>query len=662
LNYNLVYRGKNGNALALARVTEDGLTGNRSVPSLGSKRFNGRDETTGINREAAHGVTEIFKTLADMNALEAHGSISEYTARLIAKAGRMLRDQRGSFSFDKAMSDVEYMKSLENSPTMSDAFRRGPNTGRSAGFWSDLLARVAGEPFNRFADQTGELNIGGMVEGAKEGIRGVFKEGEHGEPSTFDEAIAFPGAAMTGLDVSMPLRQGFTQIFTPEWWKALKPMFQAGFSAESARAIDAQIRESPIHQERYNPVTNTEIPSMAKEMGLNLIENGRVSASEYSIGSNWIENGGTIPGVSKVYRGSLGKLYRASNRAAATFLNHLRTNAAEKLLNAARDMAVEADTTGRARRPGLMGSLGFKENFTPEQAADLNPYNNAKLAREIGDFINTATGRGPLKTHIFPVEGAPELNLERASGFLRHTLFSPRGLAAKVRMMNPNTYIMASPFVRQQYLKAALSTGVAWYTMTKLMQGAANGLGYDDVSVSDDPNSADFGKLRIGDTRVDLGGGFLQMYVAMHRLITGKQTTAASSATDDPREVELGQGYRPPTRRSIAQDFLKNKLNPAAKFAYDLADASTHTPFHVADRTVQMFTSLVMGDLYSIYKQDPTLLPGLAPFIMLGASTQTYDRGESQGTFVPSENDYLFTGGGNAENLIPGMGDDEDEQ
>jgi hypothetical protein len=75
-----------------------------------------------------------------------------------------------------------------------------------------------------------------------------------------------------------------------------------------------------------------------------------------------------------------------------------------------------------------------------------------------------------------------------------------------------------------------------------------------------------------------------------------------------------------------------------------------------------MFTSLVMGDLYSIYKQDPTLLPGLAPFIMLGASTQTYDRGESQGTFVPSENDYLFTGGGNAENLIPGMGDDEDEQ
>jgi hypothetical protein len=223
-------------------------------------------------------------------------------------------------------------------------------------------------------------------------------------------------------------------------------------------------------------------------------------------------------------------------------------------------------------------------------------------------------------------------------------------------MMNPFTYTMASPFVRKQYLKAALSAAAAWYTMNKLIKGYAAATGHDDVEVSDDTNSSEYGKSRIGNVRMDPGAGFQQLLVLYSRLLTGEETTSASA-----NPIELGQGYRPPTRRSIAIDFMANKMNPVAKYINDFANASTNQPMHVGDRTIQLFTSLVMGDLYAIAQEDPSLVPGLAPPIMMGMGSQVYDRGDSEGKFISPENDWLFTGGGNIKNLWPGNWGAEDQ-
>ena len=92
--------------------------------------------------------------------------------------------------------------------------------------------------------------------------------------------------------------------------------------------------------------------------------------------------------------------------------------------------------------------------------------------------------------------------------------------------------------------------------------------------------------------------------------------------------------------------FMVNKLNPVTKFAYDVASASEYNPFHVGDRTIQMFVPLFIQDLMEISKEDPTLLPAMGTAAMFGMGTQIYSKGESVGKIVPPESDWLVKGGG----------------
>jgi hypothetical protein len=208
-----------------------------------------------------------------------------------------------------------------------------------------------------------------------------------------------------------------------------------------------------------------------------------------------------------------------------------------------------------------------------------------------------------------------------------------------MRMLNPNTYAMATPFVRKQYLKSALGLAAAWGGVAMLGK-AANQAGIADVQVSFDPNSADFMKLRFGNTRLDPGGGFQQFLVAYSRMITGHETSSNTQ-----KDFELGVGYRPFTRGSALQQFGSNKLNPFAKFGYDLLFATERQPVHMLDRTAQMFVPLVHQDLLELLKSDPYLLPLMIP-VAGGMGLQTYDKGESIHKIVPDEYDWLFKGGG----------------
>jgi hypothetical protein len=225
-----------------------------------------------------------------------------------------------------------------------------------------------------------------------------------------------------------------------------------------------------------------------------------------------------------------------------------------------------------------------------------------------------------------------EHSAEAAAGLLTNTMFAPRNTAAKMQMMNPMTYMMASPFVRKQYLKGLLGVAGAWLTVS----GLASLAGAD---VTLDPRSADFGKVRIGNFRLDPGGGFQQFLVDYARNATGHTLSSASG-----KNFELGQGYRAPTRKDINEGFWVNKLHPLIKFAYDISNASTHQPFGVMDRTLQQVVPLVVQDLWDIVKENPELLP-FAPAIIAGMGTQIYNKGQTEERFIPKEYDYNFTGG-----------------
>jgi hypothetical protein len=278
----------------------------------------------------------------------------------------------------------------------------------------------------------------------------------------------------------------------------------------------------------------------------------------------------------------------------------------------------------------------MKQKFNQMEALELDPFQNKALAKEIGDFINTATGRGPLKTQLPSLAGGKlgirEQSLEQNAQLLTNTLFSPRLFASRVRMLNPATYMMATPMVRKQYLKAFLATAGAWGTVSGLAKLAG-------ADVSMDTNSADFGKIRIGNTRLDPAAGFQQYIVAASRLLSGHTTSSGTG-----KDFELGQGYQAQTRGEVAQRFMTNKLHPVMKFANDVAFASKYQPFQVADRTLQMFIPLIVGDTMDIIKEDPSMFPLLAP-VVAGMGTQTYGKGEAVSKFIPKENDWNFEGG-----------------
>ena len=58
-----------------------------------------------------------------------------------------------------------------------------------------------------------------------------------------------------------------------------------------------------------------------------------------------------------------------------------------------------------------------------------------------------------------------------------------------------------------------------------------------------------------------------------------------------------------------------------------------------------MFVPLVIQDIIELSKEDPSLLPWMAP-ITLGMGTQTYSKGESVGKFIDPQDDWLAGGGG----------------
>lgn len=453
-------------------------------------------------------------------------------------------------------------------------------------------------------------------------------------PSVIREAYNLSRGATTTADLSASMRQGFPLITTKAWWTSWKQQVAALGSEGAYQKTLADIKARPLFQPRVDFETGKVKPSIAEEANVKIMDVGEnLNAREEATASNWVETGGMFGRdnvVQRTYKKTAGRIARASNRAYTAYLNQLRADSFEALMKDSKRIADTATATGEARR-GF-----FKEQFTPEQATELDPYTNKVLAKQIGDTINTLTGRGPLRTALPTIEGGKlglkERSIEQHAKLFTDIFFSPRLIASRVRMLNPMTYMMADPFIRKQYLKGLLSVAGAWGTFATLGKIAGG-------DINTDTNSADFGKVRFGNVRLDPAAGFQQYLVAASRLITGKYTSSARGTG-----YELGQGIRAETRGSVTQRFATNKLHPVQKFANDIFFASQYRPVNMGDRVAQMFTPLIIQDVIDIAKEDPTLLPLILPAI-LGMGTQTYEKGETKGKIIPSENDWIFEGG-----------------
>lgn len=162
--------------------------------------------------------------------------------------------------------------------------------------------------------------------------------------------------------------------------------------------------------------------------------------------------------------------------------------------------------------------------------------------QSLGKFINTASGRG---------HGNPGGLFEKVAPALNRTLFSPRLWKSRLDMLNPAYYAKLDPVARKYALQSASSfAGIAATVL-----GLASVMG---GQVETDPRSSDFLKVRFGDTRYDILGGFQQNLVFAARELAGSTKSSTSGAVSSL----TGGGALSQNRLSILTDLIQNKENP----------------------------------------------------------------------------------------------------
>jgi hypothetical protein len=243
----------------------------------------------------------------------------------------------------------------------------------------------------------------------------------------------------------------------------------------------------------------------------------------------------------------------------------------------------------------------FSRLVSNAEKLGLDTSTNTKLVKDIAKFVNVGTGRGGLG------------KLERVATELNTAFFSPRLISSRLSLMNPMFYVNLNPYVRKEALKSLFTFATTEASILGL-------LGLGGATIGNDIRSSDFGKVKVGNTRIDISAGFQPYIRAAGQLITGKYVSSTTG-----KEYTLGEGYKPLTRLGIVGKQIESKLSPVASFAISLLKGQNATgekiniPQEIADR----FTPMVIGDVMELAKENPDLLP-LEALGIFGVGVQTY--------------------------------------
>lgn len=322
-----------------------------------------------------------------------------------------------------------------------------------------------------------------------------------------------------------------------------------------------------FHQLMLRPNAVNGVYDQAK-LAITPYEGGSFSSKEESMGS-WLAE--KIPGV------------RMSNRAFQSLLNNVRANAFDS-----------------------MAAMNGGNPLTPEQA------------RELGSFVNIATGRGDSKF------------LAKNMGLLGRVLWSPRLLLSRIQWLTGTPMIRAvakgDPFMRKVVAKeyARWMAGVA--AIYGIAELAEETLGKDKIRVGKDPRSSDFGKIITDNqTRHDPMGGLAQVMTLAGRLTTGETVSTkggrAKSLTDKRSTYSTDVG-------DVMTRFARSKLSPPMATLTDIVTRKQFggeptTPESVAKNTLMPLSFAEVPEEVKVLGAQQALSNWL--FNAFGVSTRTYD-------------------------------------
>lgn len=395
----------------------------------------------------------------------------------------------------------------------------------------------------------------------------------------FGEGVAqyinIPRAIMSSADLSAPLRQGIVFIGYKEYWKSFAKMFSYLGSNGKAN-YDLVMKKIATHP-------NYELMLKGRLQFSSL--DGELSAREEDFQTEIARN---IP--------LFGKVVKGSEQAYAGFLNKLRADMFNRLVEDYRKAGIEPDED---------------------------------MLKGIGKFINAGTGRAELPEFLRP-----------SSTILNATFFSARLMHSRVQMLNPAFYASLPPKVRIEAGKSMLKFG----SIALLVNGALNAL-FPEVETELDPRSSDFMKVKVGNTRFDLGGGFNQYLTLAARTaswlynqslefgerIGGIDTTdyrIANRKTSGGDFSEFGaEKMTQDTYLSVLGDFFRSKLSPQTSYVVDAMAEKDYIgrPFTLEGSLASRLVPMTASSLYEAYNQDsPVPMPVIFTAALFGVGVNTY--------------------------------------
>ena len=415
---------------------------------------------------------------------------------------------------------------------------------RVEGMQETLSQFKKGSPYEALNDPEVFYKFASGIQSQIESAKAKEKGGEF-----IGNALNLPRALMSSMDMSAPLRQGLFLIHKPAWWRAFPQMFRY---AGSEQAYD-DLMEDIVNRPTYNEMVTSKLA--LSNMGTKL------NSREEDFMSSWAER---IPGV--------GRLVKASERAYVGFLNKVRADVFDQLLDKLPEDATEQDK------------------------------------KDIAAFVNAASGRGNLPK-----------TLQQSAPLLNALFFSPRLMASRIKMgtvlIDPRTYVTMNKTARNEYIKSILSVGsLALMITTLAILGGAEG--------EEDPRSSDFGKLKVGDTRYDILGGQAQYITLAARIASGSYKTA------DGDIKKYGNKFGQTTRLDAIDKFFTNKAAPIPSFVMDYfrGENAVGEKFEMDKAILSRFVPLYLQDVAKGVDESKGLgevaaktVPGL-----FGVGTQTY--------------------------------------
>lgn len=462
------------------------------------------------------------------------------------------------------------------------------------------------------------------------------------------EAWGLTRALQATAELSFVLMQGGAMTISNVWHK---PAATARAFGNMRKAFASQSKS----EEWLRKVKAQEWYPIAKEAKLAITEpSGEMSAREELFLSDW----------ARLIWDTIGRPFKLKSEAA-----YERWKAANPLKALERASVAYLDTLRVERF--LDGLDILEKNKQAGEEVTKQDY------KDIADAINTLTGRASIG------------KAEAISSVLTKLVFSPRLWASTVKTGTPYALIHFGKMTPTAQKMAVQDMGRFVGTTMGVVAMAAAYLNNDDddgTGVEMDPRSADFGKIKIGNTRIDPWGGRIQQVVFSTKLTLGAMSLLRSpdispldskakqvafltklvldpagllrnrplNAHKDPKTGKLyplGVPFKSPNMMEVVTRMATNKLAPSASLVADAMNTRVDSKgnrkdaygkdFDLQQRAMEKLVPIYYSTVKDLMKDDPNSLAGyLLFYAFFGGGVQTYE-GKTNKTSGPTAAERL---------------------